>query len=257
MWNCIACGEQVDDDFEVCWNCQTSKDGKPSESFAFAPLPKELDVLRERLSRASDEDLLRIVNIDSKHYSEEGLILVKTELARRNLLETSEADLENLMKARAALVQPELPKIPKGKLCSYCKAVLEEDAKFCAECRTPVVKDSFLECPNCKKTLNAGAKFCKYCAAEIVPQSYTTLNSQRTKANTLAASGAILAVVSALAFWWGQSYTSSWANTARAGFGNLVGQQDATYQLAQYCIILGALGFIVGVVLFIVGLSQW
>jgi Double zinc ribbon len=244
MWQCVVCGEQIEEDFDVCWNCQTSKDGKPSESFASAPLPKELEGLRERMANASDEDLSKMVNVNFKQYREEALLLARGELARRNL-----------------------PMRPIAKLCSNCNAELEDDAKFCAECRTPIAKSGALECPSCQKTLSPDSKFCKYCAAEIVPQakvppvfarnsSLSTPSPQTTKANNLARSGAILAIVSAVAFWWGQSYTSSWANTARAGMGNLVGQQDSVYQLADYCIILGALGFIVGVVLFIVGLSQ-
>ena len=27
MWTCPSCGEDVEDDFNVCWNCQRSKDG--------------------------------------------------------------------------------------------------------------------------------------------------------------------------------------------------------------------------------------
>lgn len=27
MWNCVRCGEKVDDGFEVCWSCGTSVDG--------------------------------------------------------------------------------------------------------------------------------------------------------------------------------------------------------------------------------------
>lgn len=27
MWKCPGCGEDVEDDFDVCWNCQHSKDG--------------------------------------------------------------------------------------------------------------------------------------------------------------------------------------------------------------------------------------
>ncbi len=26
MWTCSKCGEESEDDFDVCWNCQTSKD---------------------------------------------------------------------------------------------------------------------------------------------------------------------------------------------------------------------------------------
>ncbi|HEX8845683.1 MAG TPA: hypothetical protein VF791_13610 [Pyrinomonadaceae bacterium] len=26
MWTCVSCGNEVDDNFETCWNCQTDKD---------------------------------------------------------------------------------------------------------------------------------------------------------------------------------------------------------------------------------------
>lgn len=154
----------------------------------------------------------------------------------------------------------------ESKLCTNCGAMLEEDAKFCASCRTPIAKGGVLECPSCKQLLSADAKFCKYCAAELAstgnsrlgspPNPYAGGSSQREKANRLAVSGAILGIVSAIAFFWGQSYTSNLANTARAGFRGLAGQTDSTYQLAQYCVTLGVIGFLVGLILFIVGLAQ-
>lgn len=27
MWKCSNCGESVEDNFDICWNCQTPKDG--------------------------------------------------------------------------------------------------------------------------------------------------------------------------------------------------------------------------------------
>jgi hypothetical protein len=33
MWQCIKCREQVDDDFEVCWNCGTSSEGIEDPAF--------------------------------------------------------------------------------------------------------------------------------------------------------------------------------------------------------------------------------
>jgi predicted nucleic-acid-binding Zn-ribbon protein len=30
MWKCSSCGEDVEDDFTVCWNCQHEKDGSPA-----------------------------------------------------------------------------------------------------------------------------------------------------------------------------------------------------------------------------------
>jgi predicted nucleic-acid-binding Zn-ribbon protein len=32
MWKCTGCGETVDDNFDVCWNCQRDKNGLPQKS---------------------------------------------------------------------------------------------------------------------------------------------------------------------------------------------------------------------------------
>lgn len=85
MWNCVVCSEQVDDDFEVCWNCKTSKNGTPPDDLVPNDLPKELENLRERMSNASDDDLGRIVNVDFKQYRDDAVLLARAELARRNL----------------------------------------------------------------------------------------------------------------------------------------------------------------------------
>ena len=34
MWLCSKCREQIEDTFEVCWNCGTSKDGVEDPSFS-------------------------------------------------------------------------------------------------------------------------------------------------------------------------------------------------------------------------------
>lgn len=33
MWTCGKCNEQVEADFEICWNCGTSRDGVPDPHF--------------------------------------------------------------------------------------------------------------------------------------------------------------------------------------------------------------------------------
>jgi hypothetical protein len=33
MWTCLNCSEQLDDNFEVCWNCGTSRNGKIDPDF--------------------------------------------------------------------------------------------------------------------------------------------------------------------------------------------------------------------------------
>ncbi len=56
-------------------------------------------------------------------------------------------------------------------ICYNCKATLDEDAKFCASCQSPVAKGGLLECPSCKEFISVGSKFCKHCAAEILPKA--------------------------------------------------------------------------------------
>jgi hypothetical protein len=43
MWNCPKCHEEVEDDFDVCWNCQTGKDGSIPETYFAANKPKVKD----------------------------------------------------------------------------------------------------------------------------------------------------------------------------------------------------------------------
>ena len=33
MWHCSKCGEDIDDNFDVCWNCGTSRDGTQDPAF--------------------------------------------------------------------------------------------------------------------------------------------------------------------------------------------------------------------------------
>ena len=48
MWPCPNCTEQVDDQFDVCWNCGTAKDGTTDPDFrverALAPQDESEDV---------------------------------------------------------------------------------------------------------------------------------------------------------------------------------------------------------------------
>lgn len=31
MWECLHCGERVEEVFDICWKCQANRDGSPSE----------------------------------------------------------------------------------------------------------------------------------------------------------------------------------------------------------------------------------
>ena len=59
MWECLHCGEDVEEVFDVCWNCQANRDGSPSE----LPDPvrdeteeEELAVLNKRYSDPDEEE---------------------------------------------------------------------------------------------------------------------------------------------------------------------------------------------------------
>jgi hypothetical protein len=153
--------------------------------------------------------------------------------------------------------------------CPECFAALDPDASFCPLCRAPVPAKRTVNCPKCAKAISAEAKFCKYCAADLKkkeedsfaprvspPHQSSFQNTEISKGGRLAIAGGVTLTISAIAFLWGYSYTSSFANTARAGFMRLVGQSDATYTLAQLCVTFGVIGFIIGLVLLIVGLAQ-
>jgi hypothetical protein len=36
VWQCVKCGQSVEDDFDVCWSCGTSRDGVEDPSFQTA-----------------------------------------------------------------------------------------------------------------------------------------------------------------------------------------------------------------------------
>lgn len=39
MWTCKTCSETLEDEFESCWNCGTSRDGDLDPEFVAEPLP--------------------------------------------------------------------------------------------------------------------------------------------------------------------------------------------------------------------------
>lgn len=51
MWTCMNCGEKVEDDFDVCWNCETQKGGLASESHFVSS--KSPPIIEKELSNAA------------------------------------------------------------------------------------------------------------------------------------------------------------------------------------------------------------
>jgi hypothetical protein len=54
MWKCVKCSEKLEDSFDVCWSCGTSKDGVEDPNFRKAD-----DVPPERISEAVAEAVER------------------------------------------------------------------------------------------------------------------------------------------------------------------------------------------------------
>jgi len=49
MWNCPKCGEQIEDNFKIRWNCGTGKDrSQPSDSQEFLRFRKEHELWKAR-----------------------------------------------------------------------------------------------------------------------------------------------------------------------------------------------------------------
>ena len=154
-----------------------------------------------------------------------------------------------------------------SNLCSNCAATLDDDAKFCSSCRAPVALEGVISCPSCKKLISARSQFCKYCADELtsnktsyhkaqqnIPQ-YTQPRPQGTAARDFIVAGAIIAAVSAFAYLWGVNYAGNFTNMMSAGFSNMLGRKDPTYDLAILAVNLGRLGFFAGLIISIVGLA--
>lgn len=159
---------------------------------------------------------------------------------RDNIHDKSDEDLLAMMSADLDAFTP--------KAFSYALVELEARPHL-NEQRAEIAKArvrELLQADELQRSKNAPAEAAYNAAKQLA----------REKAGRLMGIGAITAIVSAIAFVWGNSYVSDYSNVARAGIGNLMGQTDSTYMLAQWCVTLGVIGFLVGLVLFIVGWVQ-
>jgi len=85
MWKCANCGEQVDDNFETCWNCQTVRAGVSSESYFSPPIPKGQNELRDRITSQSTDALKKVVTVDGADYRDEAIQMARAELKLRGV----------------------------------------------------------------------------------------------------------------------------------------------------------------------------
>lgn len=78
-----------------------------------------------------------------------------------------EADGQKGKKAKPKAARAEKTSPAAKLVCPNCGTALPEEAKFCAECGTPVAKPHPTHCPNCGVKLPDGAKFCVECGTKI------------------------------------------------------------------------------------------
>jgi hypothetical protein len=70
MWTCAKCNETVDDRFEVCWKCGTSREGVENPDFGNEPDPPapradaEADEVRTAPAPAPEPELRRCVRCE-------------------------------------------------------------------------------------------------------------------------------------------------------------------------------------------------
>lgn len=101
-------------------------------------------------------------------------------------------------------------------ICSVCGTKLDDDARFCQNCASPVVQETIKACYYCGKSINSTSKFCKYCASDLSKkrepiydsgsddyQNSSSSHAGREDAERLVFIGRGTAIISGFAFLWG------------------------------------------------------
>jgi RNA polymerase subunit RPABC4/transcription elongation factor Spt4 len=267
VWNCPSCREQVEDILDVCWNCQTPRDGSPAETYFSTTVSKEVEHLRERMAGQPTDSLLRIVNVDFKDYREEATELARAELQKRGLPQPPRLAKPIEKPTTKKPVNETSSSKDVRKHCVNCFAILDHDAKFCPDCRTPVPVDGMISCPSCKKSITATSQFCKYCSAVLTPERVSAPTSKQRAprsiplepkglpvANNLVFFGVLIGIVSLIAYLWGANYAGNINNMLSSGFSKMTGRGDPTYDFAIFAVNFGPFGFLAGLIMFIAGL---
>lgn len=267
MWKCSNCSEHIEDDLDVCWNCQIARDGSSSEDYFSTSVPKGLEGLQERMAGQSNKGLLRIINVDFKDYREDAIELARAELNKRGLPQPQKPTEQTEKSAKGKTNQESHQPTTTRKLCSDCAAALDDDARFCPDCRAPVSAEGMIGCPACKKSISASSQFCKYCGAVLISHKDSNRNSKSSasrfiplKPKSAAASGnliafgAIIATVSILAYLWGINYAGNFGNMMSSGLSKMAGRKDPAYDLAVLAVNFSPLSFLGGLIMFVAGL---
>jgi hypothetical protein len=162
--------------------------------------PKELSQLRERISKQSDEDLLKIVNVDFKDYRKETVGFAKAELEKRDLARRTSISptLTGTLPQEQASKQVELSPNGETTECKFCNSVISATATECEGCGygTPygikleaeqelqeaLVRDTItlINCPACQLEVSNQAAACPKCGQPIKAPPPVKVSSAKT-----------------------------------------------------------------------------
>ncbi|MDT5060558.1 MAG: hypothetical protein QOH63_1017 [Acidobacteriota bacterium] len=173
--------------------------------------PKELQDLRERMSKQSDKDLLKIINVSSRNYRKEAIELARGELEKRGLshhLKISPSTTEILPQDQTkeqVRLNPNMETIE----CKFCGSVISATATECDSCgygtpygvrleeeqelKEAIAKSAItlINCPACNSEVSNQAVACPRCGQPIkapqpvkVSTSSTFIPLQRKSSST-------------------------------------------------------------------------
>jgi DNA-directed RNA polymerase subunit RPC12/RpoP len=224
MWQCSNCGEEVGNDFEICWNCETEK----GDSIAIEEGPESWECDACGAEVASADFICPTCGADISEIAGPQIFCPKCS-AR------VDDDAEYCSSCAARISATDIMN------CPNCGKSVDAEAKFCKYCAADLQRTNVQSLSNIPDDAIAGNL-----ASRQQAQTSTSAN--------LVFFGIVLAVVSAAAYLWGVNYAGNFSNAMAAGLGNLVGQRNQTYDVAVMAMQFGPFGFFTGVILFVAGL---
>lgn len=238
MWQCSNCGERVENQFELCWNCQAEK----GDTIPLALIEEELrswecDACGAEV--AVDDNTCLSCGADISEIAGPQIFCPKCG-------SRVDDDAEFCSSCAARISASDV------KDCPNCGKSVNAEARFCKYCAVALKTNDF---PNISDHTITKRLASKQVSSSV--QSFTNTSKQQPQsgiAGNLIVFGVILAGVSAVAYLWGVNYAGNFSNAMAAGLGNLVGRRDQTYDIAIMATQLGPFGFFSGVILFVVGL---
>lgn len=226
MWQCSNCGEQVENSFDVCWNCQTDK-GDLITSLGAEPKSWECDACGADVE--FEDTICPSCGADISEIAGPQIFCPKCGARVDDDAEFCSSCAERISASNVVN-------------CPSCGKSVSVDARYCKYCAADLTRVPYL---------NDFTSNSDYATSSTATSVRTSKNAT---AGNLIIFGLILAVASAGAYLWGVSYAGNFSNAMAAGIGSLVGRRDSTYDMAVMAMQFGPFGFVSGLILFVIGL---